>query len=160
MRSSRIVLAALAIITLTGAQKPADPPATATRTKLSEAEATRIAMSPLVHWDTENAKLLDTMYAPDAIGFYGANVRLVANRAGFVAINREFLAMKFDKLSVPLLKVQILSDDIFIITSHTDLTSTDGPVKAMRLRCTDVFQRQSDGKFLVINEHCSFPPKS
>jgi ketosteroid isomerase-like protein len=157
LRLSRIALAALATITLTAAKNPADPSATAP--KLTEAEATRIAMAPLVHWDMENAKVIDTVYAPDAIGFDASTAPLVANSAAFVAINQDFMAMNFDKVTVPIHKVQVLSEDIFIFTSDTELASTTGPGQPTRYRCTDVFKRQAAGEFLVVNEHCSFSPK-
>ena len=28
----------------------------------------------------------------------------------------------------------------------------------MTIRCTDVFRKQEDGKFLIVNEHCSAVP--
>jgi len=63
-------------------------------------EALKIAMSPLVSWDAENAKALDTMYTPNAIGFDASTAPFLANGAAFVAINQPFKAMNFDKVSV------------------------------------------------------------
>ena len=159
MRRSSFILAALVLVTLTGFEKPGDSRAATPKAKLTEAEAIRIATTPLTDWATENAKALDTAYAPEAIGFDASTAPLVPNGAAFVKINQDFMAMNFDKVNVRLQKVQILSDDIFIFTSYTDLASTDGPGKASSWRCTGVFQRQRDGKFRMVNEHCSFPPK-
>jgi len=158
MRLIRLVPAAVAIAILSGCQKPADPLAAAPKARLTEAEAIRIATMPLTNWSTENAKALDAAYAPDAIGFDASAAPLVPNGAAFVKINQDFMAMKFDKVNVRMRKVQILSEDIFIFTSYTDLASTHGPGKASSWRCTGVFQRQPDDKFQMVNEHCSFPP--
>ena len=160
MRRSRVILAALTLVTLIGVQKPADPQSTAPKVKLTEAEAIRIATAPMADWDKMGTQALDSQYASDAIGFEPNTVSLVAGSAAWLKINKDLLAMKFDKVTVRERKVQILSDDIFILTSETDMSSSDGPVKATTWRCTDVFQRKSDGKFRTVNEHCSYPPKS
>jgi len=159
MQRSRLVLAALFIVTLTGCHKPPNLPAAAPKTRLTEEEAIRIATAPMADWDTKNSQALDTMYAPDAIGFEPNTAPLVANGAAWLKINKDLLAMKFDKVTVQMRKVQILSNDVFILTSYTDMTSTNGPMSSTTWRCTDVFQRLSDGKFRIVNEHCSYPPK-
>jgi ketosteroid isomerase-like protein len=158
MRRFRYVVAVAAIAVLAACQKLGGSPAAPHTAKLTEAEAIRIATTPLTGWDKENAKALDTAYAPDAIGFDASTAPLVPNGAAFVKINQDFMAMKFDKVNVRLQKAQIISDDAFIFTSYTDLASTHGPGKPSSWRCTGVFQRQSDNKFRMINEHCSFPP--
>ena len=159
MRRFCHVVGLAVIAVLAGCQQPAGSPTAAPKARLTEAQALAIAMSPLTNWATENAKALDSMYSPDAIGFDASTAPLVVNEAAFVAINQPFKAMNYDKVTVGTRKIQVLSDDIFVFTSDTDLVSTTGPGKPTKYRCTDVFQRQADGKFLVVNEHCSYPPK-
>ena len=159
MRRSCLFVAAVAIAALPACQARADSTAPAPKPRLTEAQALKIAMSSLETWDTENAKALDTMYTPNAIGFDASTPPFLGNGAAFVAINQPFKAMNFDKVSVPIQKIQVLSDDIFVFTTVSNLASTNGPGKPVTYRCTDVWQRQPDNKFLVINEHCSFPPK-
>jgi ketosteroid isomerase-like protein len=159
MRRFSHVVALAAITGLAGCQQPAGSPVAAPKARLTEARALAIAMSPLTNWSTENAKALDAMYSPDAIGFDASTAPLVVDGAAFVAINQPFKAMNYNKVTVGTQKIQVLSDDIFVFTSDSDLVSTTGPDKPTKYRCTDVFQRQADGKFLVVNEHCSFPPK-
>ena len=66
--------------------------------------------------------------------------------------------MKFDHLAITQSKTQILDPDALIFSSVGNLTSSAGPVKALPLRCTDVYRKQADGKFLIVNEHCSSVP--
>ena len=141
-------------------QKPADQPVAVPSARLTEAEAIRIASAPMANWSTMGTQALDAMYTADAIGFEPNTAPLIASGAAFAKVNKDLLAMKFDKVKALETKVQILSDDVFILTTCTDMTSTDGPVKSTTWRCTGVFQRQPDGKFRMVNEHCSYPPKS
>jgi len=124
MRRHRLFMAAVAIAALPACQADADPTAAAPKPRLTEEQALKIAMSSLETWDTENAKALDTAYAPNAIGFDASTAPLVPNGAAFVAINQDFMAMKFDKVNVRLQRAQIISDDVFIFTGYTDLAST------------------------------------
>jgi hypothetical protein len=87
MRRHRLFMAAVAIAALPASQAHADPRAAAPKPKLTEAQALKIAMSSLETWDTENAKALDTAYAPNSIGFDASTTPLVPNGAAFVAIN-------------------------------------------------------------------------
>ena len=66
--------------------------------------------------------------------------------------------MKFDHLAITQSKTQILDPDTFILSSMGNLTSTAGTVKALPIRCTDVYRKQADDKFLIVNEHCSSTP--
>ena len=154
-----LFLAALAFAALTGCQKPADPPAAAPKITLTEAEAIRIAHEPMVDWDKKGTQALDAAYAPDAIGYEPTKVTLFEGSAAFVQLNKDLVAMKFDKVDVREQKVQIISNDVFILTTSSDMKSTAGPVKSMTWRCTDVFQRKGTGPFRTVNEHCSYPPK-
>jgi ketosteroid isomerase-like protein len=160
MRRFRIILAAVAVATLAGCQKPADQTAAASKPKLTAAEALKIANSTTTDFDTKNTQAFDAMYALDAIGFEPHTEGIVADHAEWRKINQDLLAMKYDKITVREYKVQIINDDNFLLTSESDMTSTDGPVKASRWRCTDLFQRRSEDKWLIINEHCSMPPKT
>lgn len=159
MRRPRLVLAAFVIAALTGCQKPPSQPAAAPKTALTEAEAIRIATAPMADWAKKGTQALDAAYAPDAIGYEPTNAALVEGGAGFVQVNKDLLAMKFNRVNVREQKVQILSDDVFILTTSSDMKSTTGPVKSMTWRCTDVFQRKGAAPFRTVNEHCSYPPK-
>ena len=159
MRRSCLVLVTFVMPALVGCQKAADLPAAAPKITLTDAEAIRIATAPMADWDKKGTQALDSQYAADAVGFEPHTASMVTGSPAWIKINKDLLAMKFDKVNVRKLKVQILNNDIFILSSDSDMTSTSGTVKSLSWRCTDVFQRQPDGKFRTVNEHCSFPPK-
>lgn len=152
--------AIFAIAALTVCDQAAASVRMAPRAKLTAAAALKIAMSPLVIWDKQNAKALDTMYMSSAVGFDASTAPLLVGGDAFVAINQLFKAMNYNKVEVPVKKVQVIDSDVFVFTSVTNLASTKGPGKPVTYRCTDIFQRQSNGQFKIVNEHCSFPPSS
>ena len=125
---------------------------------LTQATAERIGDTTVATWLSMDAKKIDAMYAPDVVGFDAGTGPLATTRVAFTKINEDFAAMKFDKGTVTARSVQILSPNTFVFSSYSDLTSTDGTMKTMSIRCTDVFKRQASGKFLIVNEHCSLPP--
>jgi ketosteroid isomerase-like protein len=67
--------------------------------------------------------------------------------------------MKFDHIDVPDRKIQTLDADHFIVSGTGAMTSTSGPVKSAAMRFTDAYERQADGKWLIVNEHVSMKPE-
>ena len=57
------------------------------------------------------------------------------------------------------LSCQRLDADHFIASGTATLTSTDGPTKSATMRFTDVYERQADGRWLIVNEHVSMKPE-
>lgn len=158
MRYLRAMLSVIALVALTGSHRPVVILQAASHPALTQSEALKIATKPMVDWDKRNSQALDSQYSTDAIGFEPHNASLIQGSAEWLKINKNLLALKVDGVHLRQRVIQILSNDVFILTSVTDMTSKDGPVKSMNWRCTDVFQRKSGGAFKVINEHCSFPP--
>ena len=68
--------------------------------------------------------------------------------------------MKFVHLDVASRKIQLLDADHFIVSGTADMTSKDGPMKSAAMRFTDVYERQTDGKWLILNEHVSMKPEA
>jgi ketosteroid isomerase-like protein len=125
---------------------------------ISDADAAKITDATVAAWQTMDAAKIDALYAPDVVGFDVSAAPLSTDRANWTKLQQGFAAMKFDKATVTQSKTQILDGDDFIFSSVANLTSTAGSVKALSLRCTDVFHKQADGKFLIVNEHCSAVP--
>jgi ketosteroid isomerase-like protein len=69
-----------------------------------------------------------------------------------------YAAMKFDHMSAPDRNIQLLDADTFIASGTGDMTSSTGKVKQATMRFTDVYRRQADGKWLIVNEHVSMKP--
>ena len=125
---------------------------------ISEAEARTATDATVATWASMDASKIDALYAPDVAGFDVAAPGLSTDRANWTKNQQAFADMKFDKVKVSESKTQILDDEDFIFSSTADATSTAGTVKAITIRCTDVFRKQADGKFLIVNEHCSAVP--
>jgi ketosteroid isomerase-like protein len=127
---------------------------------ISEADAKAVTDATVATWGSMDAAKIDALYAPDVVGFDVFAAPLSTDRANWSKNQKGFADAKFDKVTVTSSKTQILDDDDFIFSTVADLTSTTGPQKALAIRCTDVFRKQADGKFLIVNEHCSQPPKA
>ena len=125
---------------------------------ISEADAAKVTDATIATWASMDAAKIDALYSPDVAGFDVAAPTLSTDRAKWTKNQEGFAAMKFDKIKVSQSKTQILDGEDFIFSSTSNLTSTTGTVKAMTIRCTDVFRKQEDGKFLIVNEHCSAVP--
>ncbi|MEO6247067.1 MAG: DUF4440 domain-containing protein [Sphingomicrobium sp.] len=127
---------------------------------ISEAEAKAATDATVATWASMDAKKIDALYAPDVVGFDISAPGLSTDRANWTKNQQSFADGKFDKVVVRESKTQVLDGDDFIFSSTSDGTSSAGPIKVATFRCTDVFRKQADGKFLIVNEHCSGVPKS
>jgi len=136
-------------------QKAAEPAAVAV---ISEADANKVVDATLADWQSMDAAKIDAWYAPDVVGFDATVPDLSTDRANWTKIQQGFADMKFDKIDVTARKLQILDGEDFILSTMANLTSSTGPTKAASIRCTDVFRKQADGSFLIVNEHCSMVP--
>ena len=125
---------------------------------LSDADAAKITDATVATWQSMDASKIDALYAPDVVGFDVSAAPLSTDRANWTKLQQGFAAMKFDHLAITQSKTQILDPDTFIFSSVGNLTSTAGSVKALSIRCTDVYRKQPDEKFLIVNEHCSSVP--
>ena len=139
-------------------QKAAEPAEPAVAAVISESDANKVVDSTLATWQSMDGAKIDALYSPDVVGFDVAVPDLSTDRANWTKIQQGFADMKFDKVDVTARKLQILDGEDFILSTVANLTSTSGPTKPMSIRCTDVFRKQADSSFLIVNEHCSAVP--
>lgn len=125
---------------------------------MSDADAAKITDATVATWQSMDAAKIDALYAPDVVGFDVSAAPLSTDRANWTKLQQGFAAMKFDRLAITQSKTQILDGDTFIFSSVGNLTSSAGSVKSLPIRCTDVYRKQADDKFLIVNEHCSSVP--
>jgi ketosteroid isomerase-like protein len=125
---------------------------------ISDADAAKVTDATVAAWQSMDAARIDALYAPDVVGFDVSAAPLSTDRANWTKLQQGFAGMKFDHATITQSKTQILDGEDFIFSSVANLTSTTGSVKALSIRCTDVFRKQADGKFLIVNEHCSRVP--
>jgi hypothetical protein len=158
---STALAATLAAATLPSASiaQPTDvPAATPSAMKLTDAQAAAIADAAQLAWTSMDAAKIDSVYGANIIGFDPMAPPLSTDRGNWTRLQQGFAAMKFNQVNIPDRKIQILDDNTFVVSGIAQFTSKDGPVKAMPMRFTDVYQRQPGGKFLIVNEHVSQVP--
>ena len=151
MRSSAILcfaLAAAACQPKTGG----NPPVTA-------AEATRIAEQAEASFTTGDVKAVMAQYAPGAVMIDAASPNPSADRKVQTGWGQAFVSMQPADFKVIDRHIQLLGPDAFISTGIETFTVAAGQARpTVSARFTDVFQRQKDGSWKIVNEHVSMPP--
>ena len=161
MRSSkRTVLLGAACAALLGVTACAKVGAPAGKAAVSEADAAAAADATQAAWTSMDVGKIESVYAHDIVAFDPADPPLSTSWDNWDRLQKGYAAMKFDKMTVPDRKIQILGPDDFIVSGTGDMTSTDGAMKAASMRFTDVYHRQADGKWLIVNEHVSMKPEA
>ena len=98
-------------------------------------------------------------YAPGAVMLDAANPTPTADRNDQTRFATEFVSMKPSDLVADLKTIQILGKDIFVASGIASFLADVGPGRdRLSVRYTQVFQRQPDGRWLIVNEHMSMPP--
>ncbi|MEO6716615.1 MAG: DUF4440 domain-containing protein [Novosphingobium sp.] len=147
-------LAALALLAGTAACKRVET------TKISEADAVAAADATQKAWISQDLTTVDALYSKEITAFDPASAPLATDWTTFDKYNQGFIAGKFDGITVPDRKIQILDSDTFVVSGTGMLTSTQGKDKSVPMRFSDVYEKQADGKWLIVNEHVSFVPKA
>ncbi|MGD9812137.1 MAG: DUF4440 domain-containing protein [Sphingobium sp.] len=147
------VLIPVVMCVLAGCQQAQDvPPAPAA---LSQSDAEIIANRVEVEMASADAARIKAIYAPDVVAFDPGVPGLIVDRATFDKAQDAFAALKFDSFERKDRKVQVLSADIFIVSGTTEVGSTTIAGNKGTYRYTDVYKKEPDGKWLIVNEHTS-----
>lgn len=140
-------------IGLSGCQQAAEVPAAPVA--ISESDAEIIANRNEVELASTNAARVKAIYARDIVAFDPGVPALMTDRAAFDKAQDDFVAMKFDSFGRKERKVQVLDADTFIVSGTSDMASTTVPGNKGTFRYSEVYQKQPDGKWLIVNEHVS-----
>lgn len=140
-------------IGLSGCQQAAEAPAAPVA--ISESDAEIIANRNEVELASTNAARVKAIYASDIVAFDPGVPALMTDRAAFDKAQDDFVAMKFDSFGRKERKVQVLDADTFIVSGTSDMASTTVPGNKGTFRYSEVYQKQPDGKWLIVNEHVS-----
>ena len=150
MRSSLLFV----VLPLLAACQPAgtNPPVT-------EAQATKIAeTAESVFTGGDVGKIMD-QYADNAVMIDAASVDPSVDRKVQSGWAKNFVSMKPADYQVANRRIQLIGPDAFISTGIERFTVEAGAARpTVSARFTDVFQRQTDGRWKIVNEHVSMPP--
>jgi ketosteroid isomerase-like protein len=161
MKSAVTFAVALVAASTTGCNKAESlKAAPAGQEALSQADADKVADATVTVWKSMDAAKIKGLYAPSVEAFDFGVPGLAKDRAEFDKRQDAFAAAKLDGVKQVERKIQILSPDIFVMSGTWDLTSTATPANNGTVRCTDIFQKDASGKWPIVNEHCSAPPKT
>ncbi|MDE2596361.1 MAG: DUF4440 domain-containing protein [Sphingomonadales bacterium] len=149
-------LASFALLGVSVATSPALATASGT---FSETDAARLADATQAAWVSMDIARFEAPYSKDIVSFDPTSPLLVADWSGFHQIQVIFARAKVDGLTVPDRKIQLLDDSTFIVSGTGQATSKTGPQKRFSLRFSDVYHRQTDGQWLIVNEHISLVPR-
>ncbi|WP_068075974.1 YybH family protein [Novosphingobium lentum] len=125
---------------------------------ISEAAAAAAADATQKAWTSGDYATIESVYSHDVFGFDPAVAPLSTDWGDWHKLQVAFAEQKYDAIAVPDRKIQILDGDDFVVSGTGMMTSKTGPGKPGGMRFTDVYHRQADGKWLIVNEHVSFVP--
>jgi hypothetical protein len=126
---------------------------------LTDAEATRVAERAEATFTTGNLKAIMAQYADNAVMVDAAAPNPSADRKVTTGWASTFVSMKPGDYRVIDRHIQLIGNDAFISTGVETFTVAAGIARpTVSARFTDVFQRQKDGSWKIINEHVSTPP--
>lgn len=149
-------VSALALATLACNQVEA-PEAAA---PISEADAAAVADATVAAWTSMDAAKIKAIYGPGVVAFDFAAPDLIVDRARFDEVQDGFAAAKFDAANQLSRNIQILDADTFVMNGAWDITSSSTPANNASVRCTEVFQKDDAGAWLIVSEHCSPVPEA
>jgi len=110
-------------------------------------------------WRSGSAEQAMALYAPDAVVFSTGTLAPTRDRNIVTRETANFMAMKPADFVVTERNSQKLDDDTLVSSGIVGFTAQVGPARQMlRARFTQVLQRQSDGRWLIVHEHMSLPP--
>ena len=151
MRSTYILLLALALTAC--AKAPSGNPA------VTAAEAARIAEQAEANFTKGDAKAVMAQYADNAVMIDAASPNPSADRKVQSGWAQAFVSMQPADYKVIDRQIQLLGGDAFVSSGIETFTVAAGTARpTVSARFTDVFQRQKDGNWKIVNEHVSMPP--
>lgn len=151
---SKIALLFLAVV-LTGCEKM-QPQTSAVTTS----EATQIAEQAEANFTKGDVSAVMAQYAKDAVMIDAASPPPSRNRAIQTGWAKTFVSMQPADYRVVDRQIQVLGGDAFISSGIETFTVAAGAARpTVSARFTDVFQRQKDGSWKIVNEHVSMPPQ-
>jgi ketosteroid isomerase-like protein len=127
---------------------------------VTRAEAAKIAEAAERNFTTGDVKKIMAQYADGAVMFDASHPEPSTDRKVQTGWAQDFASMKPADYHVPDRRIQIVGPDAFVSSGTEVFTVAAGAARPqISARFTDVFQRQSDGSWKIVNEHVSLPPQ-
>ena len=124
------------------------------------AEADKVVGEAYAAFTSGDAIAMMGHYAPNATVIDAANNAPTSDRATITKWTADFAAMKPSDLVTNPRMVQVLDADTIVSSGIAAfLADVGGNRQRVSVRYTHVFQRQPDGRWLIVNEHNSIPPQ-
>lgn len=150
---------ALATSTLALLALAACKPAATDHAPVTKDQATRIAEQAEANFTTGNVEAIMRQYADGAVMFDASHAGLTTDRKVQTGWAQSFVSMKPADYQVPDRQIQIVGPDAFVSSGTETFTVSAGAARpTVSARFTDVYQRQKDGSWKIVNEHVSMPP--
>ena len=121
----------------------------------TEAEAAAIVDAAEAAWTSADTAKIMASYKEGGVWFDPVAVEPSADRAVQTKWTDGFTAMKLTEKSIAAKNVQVLDADTIVASG---IATFKGGADPVTFRYTDVYQKQSDGKWLIVHEHLSTTP--
>ena len=126
---------------------------------VTQAEATKIAEQAEASFTSGKVDAVMRQYADGAVVFDGTHPTYSTDRKVQAGWANDFVSMKPADYHVPDRQIQVVGPDAFVSSGTEMFTVAAGTARpTISARFTDVFQRQRDGSWKIVNEHVSLPP--
>lgn len=146
-----IALAAATLAGCDGLGGGADP--------VTEAEAVKTAEATEADYGSGDINQIARHYAGDTMVFDAGNPAPSSDPKVIRRWTGEFVSMKPGDFTVADRKIQLLGPDAFINSGVASFSVQAGQARpTIGVRFTQVYQRQDDGQWRIVNEHMSMPP--
>ena len=129
------------------------------QTPVTEAEALKIVEATEADYASGNGNKVASHYAGDTYVIDAGNSAPSTDPATIRGWTQEFVSMKPQDWQVSDRKIQLLGPDAFVSAGTARFTVQAGKIRPTTgVRFTQVYQRQKDGQWRIVNEHMSMPP--
>ena len=152
MRNMMMLVTAMALLAGCKQAPSGQAPVTA-------AEAEQIATAAEATFTTGDLGKIMDQYADNAVIIDASKPDPSADRKVATDSARSFVSMRPADYHVVGRLIQLIGPDAFVSSGIEQFTVAAGSARpTVSARFNDVFQRQADGKWKIINEHVSMPP--
>jgi len=125
----------------------------------TQAEALKIVAATDASYTSGKADEIMGHYADNAVMFDQGLLAPVADRQLQTKLTQGFAASQPRDLTTASRQIQVLDADTFIDSGVASFTIQLGQARQpVRVRYTDVYQRQPDNGWKIVHEHMSAPP--